>query len=246
LGGEPNGFRTLPAVDTEVKNARGKDENNNDYATLSARLNATDTKIASIKSTADGAVQQTNISHVLNETNVNKVLGADQGPAITTAIANAKSGAEQTAQSYADTYKIAKTSIYNGLDKTADDGSVLDARQGKALKDAIDTAQNEINAAHYGTDGDTLDKRFDLIDGGSAPSRTLPNLITEVENARVSSVIRTPGANEGDPDTDTTYDSLDARLEAIETAAATSNTAIDGRLDTLEDNVNGAKVQDGP
>ena len=199
----------LPNVSKEVADARGTDSNNDPYLTLSARLNAMDTATEAAQSTANAAVPKLKIRHVLDNTDNDTVLGADQGPAITAAIANARAGAEQTAQSYADTYKIAKTSIYNGLDKTADDGSVLDARQGKALKDAIDAAQGEINAAHYGTDGNTLDKRFDLIDGGSAPSRTLPDLIDEVETAR------------------DTYASVNARFEALESTDADVDTRID-------------------
>jgi hypothetical protein len=51
-----SGFRTLPTVDTEVKNARGKDENNADYNSLSDRLNAMDGKIAATTGTSNSAI----------------------------------------------------------------------------------------------------------------------------------------------------------------------------------------------
>jgi hypothetical protein len=78
---------------------------------------------------------------------------------------------------------VAQSSIYYGVDKSTDDGSVLDARVGKTLNDAITAIKTEVDGAHYGTDGNTLDKRFDLIDGGSKPDRTLPSIITEVNGA---------------------------------------------------------------
>jgi len=77
LGGEPDGFRTLPAVDSELKAARGKDANDNDYATLSARLGANDTKVANVKATADNAVPKANIVHDLIHNGTYEVLGAD-------------------------------------------------------------------------------------------------------------------------------------------------------------------------
>jgi len=57
--------------------------------------------------------------------------------------------------------------------------------------------------------------------------------------------VRTPGENEGDPDTDTTYANLDARLEAIESHAATTRTDVNTienelttKIDTVENNTN--------
>ena len=54
----------------------------------------------------------------------------------------------------------------------------------------IKDLQTEVNNAHrtnFDQDGhliaDTLDMRFDDIDGGNKPDRTLPNVITEIENA---------------------------------------------------------------
>lgn len=254
------GFRTLPAVDTEVINARGKDANNNAYLNLAARLNAGDTEVATVRGIAEAAIPQTKINHTLTSTDATQVLGADQGPAITTAISNAENSAVQTANGYADQNKIAKTSIFNGLNQDANTtGTVLDARQGAALNTRLTAVEGELNDAHIAGGATSLDARFDSIDGGSAPSRTLPNLITEVENARTSHAVQ---YNNDGTMTDTTYASLDERLEAIETAQESNNTALDtrisaletevdmtsasSRIDVIESNVNGAKVENGP
>jgi len=66
----------------------------------------------------------------------------------------------------------------------------------------------------------TFAQRLTAIDDNSIPTKTLPALITELENAYVST------AN------DVTYASIDARLEADETVV-NSNTS---RIRTLEDN----------
>jgi len=66
----------------------------------------------------------------------------------------------------------------------------------------------EINDAHRDTN-DTLDARFDSIDGGTAPSRTLPDVISEVN-----------GAHRGNVSGDT----LNQRFGAIETNLSNINT----------------------
>ena len=123
---------------------------------------------------------------------------------------------------------VDKSNIENGLTYELQ-GKVLDARQGKILNDRITTVDNALDArldsieaarlSHIDelsgeTIYDTLDDRFDAIDGGATPSRTLPNLIKEVEDAYSSDVKGTIENNELVPHV---YTSLDARLEAIET-----------------------------
>jgi len=46
--------------------------------------------------------------------------------------------------------------------------------------------------------------------------------------------VRTPGENDGDPDTDTTYANLDARLEAIESHAAAVRTDVNAMAEELD------------
>ena len=190
-----NDFETLKS---EVETARGS-SGGVVNSSLSARFEQDETAILARVKTED-------IVNDVISTDTNKPLSANQGKVldgkISTLSANiaaqlgaeytdqntvtqAINTAEQNAKTYADTYKVAKSNIYNDLDYEppvgATDDKVLDARQGKVLNDRLVDAE------------------------------------TELENARTSSVIRTPGANVGDPDTDTTYTSLDERLEAIET-----------------------------
>jgi len=72
----------------------------------------------------------------------------DSTNTVTKAITDAQAAAETNAKSYADT-KVAKANIYNDLDyvpaQGATDNKVLDARQGKALKDLIDDMDSALN-----------------------------------------------------------------------------------------------------
>ena len=117
----------------------------------------------------------------------------------------------------------------------------LAASQGRELKQTIGgsysssntvasgIANAEQNAKDYadgklGSGFNTTDTVAAAISNLQSTDTSLNERLTTAEGkltaALTSSVVRTPGANEGDPDTDTTYGSLDARLEAIETHAA--------------------------
>ena len=73
------------------------------------------------------------------------------------AIASMGTTAETNAKNYADANKVDKTNIYNDLDyvpaQDATDDKVLDARQGKALKDLIDSMDTAYKAADTALDG---------------------------------------------------------------------------------------------
>ena len=128
---------------------------------------------------------------------------------------------------------------FNAIDDTTQDNSLVNKlttlqtnfnTSANDLDSRLDTVETTLNTNTTGLlarmttveeDIDNLeaadtafDTRIDAIDGGSTPSRTLPNLITEVENARSSNVKGTTENNELTPHV---YGSLDARLEAIET-----------------------------
>ena len=70
-----------------------------------------------------------------------------------TYIGGISEGYEVVPKAWIDYYKIDKSAIYNGLDKTTE-GYVLDARAGKALKDSLDTLYNYVGFA-TGDDSDT-------------------------------------------------------------------------------------------
>jgi len=56
------------------------------------------------------------------------------------------------------------------------------------IDDRFEAIEQEIANAHI-TNGATLDARFDNIDGGSVPTRTLPDVITEVNAAHRSGLV---------------------------------------------------------
>ena len=127
-------------------------------------------------------------------------------------VANAIATAQANAQTYSDNNKVAKADVYNDLDyEPAQDATadkVLDARQGKALKDLIDDLDTDYQAAdraidtrlvsvedeldnariQIGTDEDTqepimstLDQRLDSMDTTAAGIRAdLTTVITEL------------------------------------------------------------------
>ena len=139
---------------------------------------------------------------------------------VTSMINQARNTSETNAKNYADANKVDKVNIYNGLDYVpavdATDNKVLDARQGKVLAERIDAIDNSTTGTVH------------LIDG------RLSTVESSLTAALTSSVIRTPGEEAGDPDTDTTYASLDERLEAIEAHAASMRTDVDTIANELD------------
>ena len=98
--------------------------------------------------------------------------------------------------------------------------------------------ETEVNNAHY-TGAATLDARFDAIDGGGQPSRTLPSIISEVETARNGANSLNTRLNALD-DTQIN-DSLISRVSALESGKI-DKTSIENGL-TVQDEVTG-KVLD--
>lgn len=104
-----------------------------------------------------------------------------------------------------------------------------------AINTAASTAENNVKAytdSLLGAGFTTTDTVAAAINTLENADNTLDGRLQDVEDeliaAHTSAVVRTPGAEEGDPDTDTTYGSLDARLEAIETHANTADTTTAG------------------
>ena len=189
-----NDFATLKS---EVETARGS-SGNVANTSLSMRFEQDETAILArvpindiqpnLISTDDTKPLSANQGRILNEkistltTAINTQLGAEYTDQHT--VTQAINTAEQNAKNYADTNKVDKSNIFDGLNyepaANATDEKVLNAKQGKVLNDRLALVENAL------------------------------------DEALVSSVIRTPGENAGDPDTNTTYSSLDDRLEAIE------------------------------
>ena len=86
-----------------------------------------------------------------------------------------------TTKNYVDTkdaLKLDKENVYNGLDKTAG-GFALDARQGKALKDSLDTLYNYVGYATGNDDDTTINKLREIFQflAGEADDATLLSLL---------------------------------------------------------------------
>lgn len=181
--------------------------------TLAGRFSADEDLIAAKLNTAD-IVNDLNTSDLTT----GKALDARQGRVIKEMLYSAS----QTAFTNADTVagRISSINDLIGNAGTAGFGS---------QHTIVDTLK-EVDDAHrtnLGTDPqtnepivDTLDKRFYDVED------RVDDVEDILDGVLVSSTIRTPGANDGDPDTDTTYSTLDARLEAIETSAVDARTDI--------------------
>lgn len=278
IDGGSNPTRTLPNVIAEITDAHGT---NNVYGNLNNRFSTIETEIEGARVShalaSDGVDKQYVSVDARFEAIEEELVGTN---AISSRIDTLAGNVSDLS-----TNKINTTAIANNL-TTVDAGKVLDARQGKTLNEAkvnytdivddvthtdpdkplsanqgklLKDAINTINTNIGATEADGLRGRITAleteVDMTSANSR-IDLVETEVANARTSTVVRTPGANDGDPDTDTTYGSLDARLEAIETHAADVRTDVNTianelnmfnqagviqdattRIDTIEKNV---------
>ena len=115
--------------------------------------------------------------------------------------------------------KINKTDIANNL-TTVNAGKVLDASQGKLLKDTIDNIDTAYKAADT-----ALDRRLDTIDGGSALNTTNGTLA-----ARVSAL-------ETEVDMTSTNSRIDtalSRINAMDNSSTGSIVRLDNRISALE------------
>ena len=197
-------FAELANLKAEVEAAHRAVEEGQNPDTLAKRFGEIESAVSSLR---DNKVNVADIIDDLSHSDSNKPLSANMGKTlkdtiggtysptntVASAIATAQSTAESNAESYADTNKIDKTKIYNGLDYATQEPdvkehSVLDALQGKALKDLIDGLDN------------STDTRLDTIE-------------TELNDARIEI-----GTDEesGDP----VMSTLDQRLDAMDTTAA--------------------------
>ena len=216
---------------TSIEDAYKSAAYSQDYITLDARLEADENRIIDLN---NSALKPEMIVNDFSSNDATKVLSAAAGRTLRNLIGGtydaentvtkAINTALSDAKTYADDNKVAKTDVYNDLDYTVDDKHVLDARQGKALNDRLVPVETELEDALASTildhEYESLDERLEAIESDKK------DIKDEVIAARTSSVVRTPGENDGDPDTDTTYANLDARLEAIESHAAAVRTDV--------------------
>ena len=107
------------------------------------------------------------------------------------AIIDAQNTAQTNAIDHADDNKVDKTNIYNDLDyvpaQDATDDKVLDARQGKALKDLIDSMDTAYKAADTALDGRVSDVE-DAIDTLNGDASTEGSVLNTV-NTQIAAVV---------------------------------------------------------
>ena len=100
------------------------------------------------------------------------------------------------------------------------------------LDTRFENIETEIVGTHM-TGVQTLDARFDNIDGGSIPSRTLPNVISEIDAAHRTNLGNDSQTGEPIVDTlDRRFDDIDSRLNAIDNTQ--DGATLVGRISTLE------------
>lgn len=206
----------IGSILTDYSNA--KTSPSHTYNSLQERLNTADTNFNTL---------QEEVHDAYNSTTYGNYESLD-----------ARLEADEAKISAMNSDKLNASDIIDNLTSTSTD-KALSANQGRVLKAIIgnystdNTVQNaiataETNANNY-ADTNKVDKtdvannltttdEGKVLDArqGKILNENINTVAAEVEAARTSTVIRTPGENEGDPDIDTTYGSLDARLEAIE------------------------------
>ena len=149
------------------------------YGTLDERLEHIETEVVKNTNSVnslngninDNYVRKADVRDNFTSTDTNLPLSAAKGKelrdmiggtysasnTVTSAISAAANTAETNAKNYADANKVDKTNIYNDLDyvpaQDATDDKILDARQGKALKDLIDGIDTAYKAADTALNG---------------------------------------------------------------------------------------------
>lgn len=236
--------KSLPTIADEVIAAR-RESASVVYQNLKARLDNMDTKVTTAQDTANAAVPKSSIVSNLNSNSADLVLSAQAGTIIKNQIAQAESSAIDTAAASAADLYVPLTTVENRLNYATNDRHVLGAYQGKVLKDAIDAAQNEINAAHMSEPVvNTLDERFDNIDGGTIPDRTLPSVIDEIEEAHRTTddtlddrFIELEDAIHGDGGLDERLTDAESAIVDIQTEISTAHdsTVKDSAYNSLDD-----------
>lgn len=170
----PMAIRIQQLVDvyTEVMAAHREVEEGASPDTLKLRFEAIEAALGSLTSNVnDNYVRKNDVRDNFTSSDTNLPLSAAKGKelremiggsftnanTVAGAIATAQSTAQANAEGYADQHKVDKTNIYNDLDYVpaadATDDKVLDARQGKALKDLIDSMDTAYKVADTALDG---------------------------------------------------------------------------------------------
>lgn len=147
-----------------------------DLLNLLEKINTTDTFKRAYTINADGTQSTTKMGDAVI---ANGIIQRDaNGRASVSNPSTALQIANKQYVDVADALKLDKANVYNGLDKTAD-GFALDARQGKALKDALDTLYNYVGYATENDEDTTINKLREIFQflAGEADDTTLLSLL---------------------------------------------------------------------
>ena len=225
---------TVPTIITELKGARGKNQIGTDNANLDERLDFIDGGGNAPSRTLPDIITEINGAHrsgISNDT-LDKRLddidntGTAQSPThlyritqLETEMSDARSNevsldARLDGIDVAVSQKVPQSDIYKGLDYQGDDNKVLQALQGKLLKDEIDNINGKIGGSYTSLNTvdaaiNSLDERLDMIDGGTILSGTdLATRVTNIEN-------EIDAAN-GEGTLDNRFDTIEGRLDDID------------------------------
>lgn len=238
-------FAQLDALREEVAAAHRAVETGEEPDTLAKRFSAIDTAIndilTDVNTVKNAYVPRELVRDNFTSEDTDLPLSAKKGKELRdmiggaynseNTVASAINTAERNAKNYADANKVDKANIYNALDyvpaQDATDDKVLDARQGKALKDTIDALNTSLDARldaielelnnariELSTDeesGDplmsTLDQRLDAMDATAAALRN--------EVQVIANELAMYDDNDAIQDTWTRVDKLSRDVEAL-------------------------------
>ena len=189
----------LIALDAEVQAAHREIAENAEPDTLAKRFHDIEVDIGRLQ---DSKVNIGDIVDELNRTDTKRPLSANMGKMLkdtiggtyspTNTVASAIAKAQSTAEEYADNNKIDKTKIYNGLDyETTEQNvtkhSVLDAAQGKALKDLLDNIDSAYKVADTALDErlTAAEGALDTLNSGAETEGSVLNTV----NTRIADVV---------------------------------------------------------
>ena len=189
----------LIALDAEVQAAHREVAEGASPDTLAQRFHDIEVAISGLQ---DNKVNISDIINDLTHTDANKPLSANMGKTLkdtiggtyspTNTVASAIASAQSTAETYADNNKIDKTKIYNGLDyetteQDVKEHNVLDAAQGKALKNLLDNMDSAYKAADTALDGRLIaaEGALDTLNSGAETEGSVLNTV----NTRIADVV---------------------------------------------------------
>ena len=216
----------------------------NSYSSLDARLEDGESRIVAIQTELSNAHESTALGKTGNSAygSIDERFEAIEGELVGQTAMGTRLDTIEGETSSLSSNKVNKADIATNL-TTDDDTKVLSAKQGKLLKDALDTLNS------------SSDSRLDAIDGGSALDTTngtlaarVSALETEVDMTSTDSRIDTALSRIEAMDNSSTGSiaGLDTRISALETTIDTTDTGLSDRMTTAENAISHAATSGDP